>query len=169
MTSREIWVVSDTHFGHTNIIKYCDRPFENSDQMDEMMIDQWNSVVKDHDIVYHLGDVYMGVNGRKALPKLKGRKRLILGNHDIGKDKYLQSNFQKIAIWRMFPEFGLLLTHVPVHESTLRENPERDLMMNVHGHTHTNGEPDGNKIDYRCVCVEHTNYKPINIELLRIR
>lgn len=163
--TREIWVTSDTHFGHANIIKYCDRPFANADEMDEFIIDKWNSVVKDGDIVYHLGDVYFGNSGKNAIYRLNGRKRLILGNHDNGKDKNLQTVFQKISVWRMFTEFGLLLTHVPVHESALYRGMKGDKMLNVHGHIHTNPSPTS---DHKCVCVEHTNYTPVNIEELRI-
>lgn len=139
--SREIWVISDTHFGHENIIQYCRRPFANAEIMDENLVENWNSVVKENDIVYHLGDVYFGVNGRDALPKLKGRKRLVLGNHDEGKDTILLKYFQKIMVWRMFPEFGLLLTHVPVHESSLLRGPtgnenSPDKLKNIHGHIH---------------------------------
>jgi calcineurin-like phosphoesterase family protein len=167
---RDIWVVSDTHFGHDNIIKYCDRPFANATEMDEALIENWNSVVKDGDIVYHLGDVYFS-EGHKALPKLKGRKRLILGNHDDGKDQALQRHFQKIMVWRMFPEFGLLLTHVPVHESALfrgptgnEENPPK--LLNVHGHIHEKPSPSA---DHRNVSVERTKYTPINIDELRVK
>ena len=166
----EIWVVSDTHFGHSNIIKYCDRPFPDAAFMDEYIIEQWNSMIKPQDKVYHLGDVYFA-QGHTALPKLNGKKRLILGNHDNGKDPRLVGAFKKIEVWRMFPEFGLLLTHVPVHPSTLgerRENGYRRL-KNIHGHTHTNAEPDGDTTDYKCVCVELTDYKPVNIEELRIK
>lgn len=164
--SRDIWVVSDTHFGHENIIQYCNRPFANAELMDECLIENWNSVVKDGDIVYHLGDVYMGVNGRDALSKLKGRKRLILGNHDDGKDQFLHKTFQKINVWRMFPEFGLLLTHVPVSYTTLGESGNDRVLTNVHGHIHQNKSPMGR---YRNVCVEQTNYTPINIEELRVK
>ena len=161
--TREIWITSDTHFGHENIIRYCDRPFANAAEMDEMLIENWNSVVKDGDIVYHLGDVYLGVEGRKAIPKLNGRKRLVLGNHDNGKDQALIGGFQKISVWRMFKEFGLLLTHVPVHESSLYRADRK--LLNVHGHIHTNPSPSS---DHRCVCVEQTDYTPVNIAELRI-
>lgn len=178
MTERNIWVISDTHFGHANIIKYCDRPFANTAEMDEMMFDNWNQTVKDGDIVYHLGDVYFGGNEyaegwNKKFKKLPGRKRLILGNHDEGKDKYLQDAFQKISMWRMFPEFGLLLTHVPVHESNIgvrvAENEDEvgdqiRVLHNVHGHIHQNPSPNEN---YTNMSVEWINYTPVNLETLR--
>lgn len=179
---RNIWVISDSHFSHSNIIKYCDRPFENSTQMDWEMVDRWNSVVKPQDKVYHLGDVYMNAsNGyiSNLLGKLNGHKRLILGNHDNGKDQVLQRYFEKIDMWRMFPEFGLLLSHVPVHKNSLLRKMSHALknltevmlekegyyMTNIHGHVHNNPSPEG---PYRNVCVEKTNYTPINIEELRV-
>ena len=98
----DIWIVSDTHFGHNNMLKFKDkdnnpiRPgFSTVEEMDEHMIECWNSVVKDGDIVYHLGDVFFD-NGHTVLPRLKGRKRLLLGNHDNGKSKHLQDNFQNV-------------------------------------------------------------------------
>lgn len=173
--SREIWVISDTHFGHRNIIEYCDRPFKDTMQMNLAMRDNWNSVVKDGDIVYHLGDVYMGWNEPQTIgsfmASLKGRKRLVLGNHDDAKDPALYNAFQKIMVWRMFPEFGLLLTHVPVHESSLLRGPSGNesnppKLLNIHGHIHEKQSPTK---DHRCVSVEHINYTPINIEELRIK
>lgn len=160
--SRDIWVISDTHFGHENIIRYCDRPFNSADQMDLCMLQYWNETVKDGDIVYHLGDVYFGAEGAKILPLLKGRKRLILGNHDNGKDQKLTGVFQKIQAWRMFPEFGLLLTHVPVHQDSLNV---KKCPKNIHGHIHKRSLNDDR---YQCVSVEHTNYRPIHIDELRV-
>lgn len=165
---RDIWVISDTHFNHSNIIKFCNRPFDNVRHMDEAMVERWNSVVKPQDKIYHLGDVYMKASKgyiENILHRLNGHKRLVLGNHDNGKDQVLQRYFEKIDVWRMFPEFGLLLTHVPVHHQTLTS---KDL-KNVHGHTHNNGEPIEHKKSYKCVCVEHIDYTPIHIEELRIR
>lgn len=131
------------------------------------MMTNWNETVKDGDIVYHLGDVYFGhKEARSLLPKLKGRKRLILGNHDNGKDEALLQNFQKILMWRMFPEFGLLMTHVPVHQSTLeRPYAKRKMLKNIHGHIHDNESP---KPHWQNVCVEWTEYKPIHIEDLAL-
>lgn len=50
------WFIGDTHFNHTNIIQYCDRPFTNVEEMNDYIIQQWNSVVGKNDTVYHLGD-----------------------------------------------------------------------------------------------------------------
>lgn len=164
--SRDIFVISDTHFGHENIIKYCDRPFSNVDEMNHALVENWNKTVKDDDIVYHLGDVYF--KNHHMLKALKGRKRLILGNHDNGKDQHLFNVFQKIMVWRMFPEFGLLLTHVPVHESTLERHDGKHYysnLVNVHGHIHNKQSPTK---FHRNVSVEMINYTPISIEELRI-
>jgi calcineurin-like phosphoesterase family protein len=169
MVSRNIWVISDTHFGHENIIKYCNRPFEDINHMDEYMIERWNSVVKPGDKVYHLGDVYMGSGERMAknFPRLNGKKRLVLGNHDDLKRKMgeirLGDVFEKIYLFRAFKEFGLMLTHVPVHRDSIIRAGEGAI--NIHGHIHDNPSPKG---PYRCVCVEQIEYTPINIEELRI-
>ena len=182
---KDIWVTSDTHFRHANILKFKDsdgnlvRPgFEDVDAMDEHMIERWNSVVKPGDMVYHLGDVVLGDTEwfKRNWPRLNGSKRLIVGNHDD--IKFLASGgfFAKVSMWRMFPEFGLLLTHVPVHEKSLYRYPSKDgdadgiaqpvQLLNVHGHIHQHASPPGG---YRCVCVEQTNYTPVNIEELRIK
>lgn len=175
---KNIWLISDTHWGHSNIIKYCDRPFSSVEEMNEKMFDNWNDTVKDGDIVYHLGDVYFGKGSygeewAKRFRKLPGRKRLILGNHDNGKDMNLHDCFQKIVMWRMFPEFSLLLTHVPVHETTLgihvSENEDEcgaevRQLHNIHGHIHQNPSPTDRHTN---VSVEWINYTPVNIETLR--
>jgi calcineurin-like phosphoesterase family protein len=169
-----IWVISDTHFNHANILKFEDklgkpcRVFSGVDEMNETMIANWNSVVKPQDKVYHLGDVLFGLDKPAWLDanfkRLNGKKRLIVGNHD--NIKLLSQWFSEVMLWRDFSEFGLLLTHVPVHQSTLKENHRfgDGSMVNVHGHIHQNASPDG---PYKCVCVEQTNYTPVNIDELR--
>jgi calcineurin-like phosphoesterase family protein len=160
-----IFIISDTHFGHANILKFTDsttgeriRPmFNNLEEMDETMVECWNSVVKDQDIVYHLGDVYFG-DGHRVLPRLKGRKRLILGNHDNGKSEYIQKYFQKVLMWRMFPEFNCVLTHVPIHESGMYK-----VGYNLHGHIHQNLSPGERWIN---CSVEVQDYTPKAIEEL---
>ena len=172
----DIWVISDTHFNHAGILNFKDADgssirgsrFADVTDMDEQMIANWNSVVKPGDKVYHLGDVLFGLDKPAWLDanfkRLNGKKRLVVGNHD--NIKLLSNYFAEVMVWRMFPEFGLLLTHVPVHNSTLGEGRfEGKTMMNVHGHLHQNPPPSPS---HRCVSVEQINYTPINIDELRI-
>lgn len=167
---RNVWLISDTHFFHDNIIKYCNRPFKDHLEMNDYLLERWNSVVKPGDKVYHLGDVFMGgKDGQEKFkefwPRLNGKKRLIVGNHD--NIKFLSSGafFDKVMLWRWFDE--LLLTHVPTHPSTLAEaRGGQPHAVNVHGHTHTNGSPVG---PYTSVCVELIHYTPINIEDVKMK
>lgn len=167
---RDIWVISDTHFGHENILQFKDeggnavRDFDSVSHMNETMVENWNRVVKPGDKVYHLGDVFFGSKDdfKRLWPRLNGSKRLVVGNHDD--IKFLSSGgfFQKVTMWRVFKEFGLILTHTPQHQSALTGN--RKDLLNVHGHIHQNKSPEG---PYRCVCVEQVNYTPVNIDDLR--
>lgn len=170
---KNLFLISDTHFNHENILNFTDkdgakvRTFDDVNHMNEVMIDNWNKVVKPGDKVYHLGDVFFGSkdNFKVMWPRLNGKKRLVVGNHDDVKFLSSGSFFEKVSMWRMFKEFGLLLTHVPVHPSTLSEKRFKDEpFLNVHGHIHQNKSPDG---PYKCVCVEHINYTPVHIEDVR--
>lgn len=160
----DIWLISDTHYGHANVLKFTNNDgslirgarFSCLEEMDEHLVDQWNKVVKDEDKIYHLGDVYFG-QGHQVLHRLKGHKRLILGNHDNGKDQNLHKHFEKIEVWRIFKEFNMLLTHVPVHEGSL----EYKVKCNVHGHLHQHLVNDPR---YYNVSVEQIDYRPIHIE-----
>lgn len=79
------WWTSDTHFSHANIIKYCNRPFHDVQEMNEALIETWNSVVSPDDVVYHLGDLALGqaIEQQIALTaRLQGHKLLVPGNHD---------------------------------------------------------------------------------------
>ena len=182
----DIWLTSDTHFHHENILKFTDSEgelirgarFSSVAEMDECMLENWNSAVKPGDKVYHLGDVMMGSKEQftKFWSRLNGSKRLIVGNHDDIKFLSAGGFFAKVQMWRMFPEFGLLLTHAPIHQQSLFKYPAKDkinecsnepeALLNIHGHIHQNPSPPG---PYRCVCVEQINYTPINIEELRIK
>lgn len=81
----KIFFTSDTHFYHNNIIKYCDRPFSNVSEMNQKLIENWNSVVPKDGVVFHLGDVSLTAkegNLHDTLSKLNGTKYLIVGNHE---------------------------------------------------------------------------------------
>ena len=167
------WVISDTHFNHANILTFKDyagkppRVFDNVEHMNECMMDNWVDCVKPNDTIYHLGDVLFGMDKVKWLEnnfaKLPGKKKLILGNHD--NPKFLAPFFNEIMLWRDMSDIGLLLSHTPQHASTLAESHRFGTapILNVHGHIHSNPSPEG---PYKCVCVEQTDFKPVNIDEL---
>lgn len=170
----DIWVVSDTHFGHTNIISYAGRPFQHAEEMDGYMIQTWNERVKPQDHVYHLGDVTMARSSdevrwfERVIKSLHGHKRLILGNHDHFPTKtYHAVGFEKIRGTGAWLGDGLLLSHFPVHPSSIGVRSK----ANVHGHIHEKPSPppvirdtDGALVPYINVCVEQTAYGPIHVD-----
>lgn len=174
----EIWLISDTHFGHANILNFKGEdgiPFRGKDfntctEMDELMVQKWTENIKPDDKVYHLGDVMFGDKERfnKLWARLPGHKRLILGNHDDG--HFLagvnpvngQHYFEKIMVWRFFREYDLILTHVPMQLENTYEG-EQKAYWNVHGHIHNNPPATSRHIN---ISVEQTGYGPVHLETL---
>lgn len=79
------YFTADLHLGHSGIIEFCDRPFQSVEEMNRNLIGNWNSRVTDRDDVYILGDLlYRSPKNEieQAIRRLKGRKHLIVGNHD---------------------------------------------------------------------------------------
>lgn len=78
------WFTSDQHFGHANIIRYCDRPFDSTDDMDSDIVERYNGLVAADDDVWWLGDVAMGDAQQtlRNVARCNGVKRLVVGNHD---------------------------------------------------------------------------------------
>lgn len=176
------FVISDTHFGHTNswqLFKRRDgsplRPFSSTEEMDEAMIERWNAKVQPHDVVYHLGDVVINRKYLHLVKRLNGKKRLVRGNHDIFKDQdYRDVGFDSLYGVRVFTD-KFILSHIPLHPDCITDR----FKVNVHGHLHANevmrtrtdmvhitmtglvAEPDPR---YLCVSVEHTNYEPLSFE-----
>lgn len=155
-----IWLISDTHFGHANMLKFkrADgsplRRFASVDQMDECLCDMWQTVVKPQDKIYHLGDVCMGKRSQAIwrVKGLNGHKRLVLGNHDdLPTKHYLDAGFDKLYSSRRLG--GYLLSHMPL---LLTDDPR--IKGCIHGHLHANLPPVGN---YANVSVEMTAYTPI--------
>lgn len=81
----KVWFTSDTHFGHANIIRHCNRPFRDVEEMNSVMIRRWNETVPPDGVIFHLGDFAHGNPGlwNDVLSQLHGTKYLILGNHDM--------------------------------------------------------------------------------------
>ena len=95
-----VFFTSDTHFNHTNIIRFCNRPFKDVSHMNETIIANWNRMVGPEDIVFHLGDFCLGGSAEwiNILNRLNGKIYLISGNHDI---KNLRQNYTKYT-WQLF-------------------------------------------------------------------
>jgi calcineurin-like phosphoesterase family protein len=159
------FLVSDTHFGHAGVCRFLRddgtklRPWDNSDEMDEEMIKRWNETVRPNDKVYHLGDVVINRKALKTLARLNGDKVLIKGNHDIFRLDEYTPYFRDIRGYHVMN--GMILSHIPVHEESLAR-----FGTNIHGHLHYNRVMKQQIIDprYHCVCVEHTDYRPILFE-----
>ena len=130
------------------------------------MVSEWNVTVGGDDIVYHLGDVcrYKGNNkqqrGFDTLRQLKGEKRLVLGNHDNEWLAFFHRYkgpeiFQEIYVDFPLPDFGVILSHRPLHRSQL--NYGNTTLMNVHAHIHEKKVSDPL---YFNACVEQIGYRP---------
>jgi len=151
---KQIFVTADHHFYHENIIKYCNRPFESAEEMNNYMIHKWNSVVSEKDIVYHLGDFALARNFDQVKiikDQLKGKIILIPGNHDniprLKKSGINVTNTDTIIIG------NLILSHRPL------EHVENGF-VNVHGHIHE--KPTwGKRIN---ASVDETDFEPRPIE-----
>ena len=116
------YLIADTHFGHSNIIEYENRPFSSVQEMDEYLIKLWNSIVKNDDLVYVLGDFTLSrrMNVIKELIRqLQGRKILIMGNHDTRKPKdYVECGFEVATRKPMMVEPGVILMHEPFEDAS---------------------------------------------------
>lgn len=81
----KLFFTSDTHFFHKNIIRYCDRPFRDREEMNDTLVARWNEKVKADDVIFHLGDVAMTARPSEldaVLKRLNGKKYLVIGNHE---------------------------------------------------------------------------------------
>lgn len=95
-----LWFIADTHFGHANVIEYCNRPFKSVEEMDAALINLWNARVSPEDTVYHLGDFGFGKPAylHSILDQLNGEIVLIEGNHDRQNVKggHIRKRFKEI-------------------------------------------------------------------------
>lgn len=114
----EIYFTSDLHLGHENIIRFTNRPFGSVEEMNDRIIQNYNSIIHKNDLVYILGDLTYKINveeSNKLIQKLKGRKVLIRGNHDL---KYDSSLFEDILDYKEFNynKVKYVLMHYPLME-----------------------------------------------------
>lgn len=170
------WIISDTHFGHENIIGYCNRPFKDAAHMNHVMIDRWCERVMPEDLVYHLGDVMLTARKtdeelRHFMRQLPGTKILALGNHDKSAKRMMEFGFD-FACEEMvisYHNYRLLLTHKP--RSWMPGNVDYVL----HGHIHNSTPAErkehaakGELVEIPAfninMCVEMWNYEPVTLE-----
>lgn len=157
-----IW--SDLHLSHKNIIKYCNRPFEDNlagvVTMNETLIKNWKETITNNDTLFNLGDFcfyWQQQFIKQTLETLPGKKVLILGNHDRNHNLqwWMDAGFDEVYPYPIIYKNFFILSHENVFLN------ESMPYVNIHGHIHQN------KLDskqYINVSVEQINYKPISLD-----
>ncbi len=161
--THNVFFVSDTHFGHKNILTFSPLRGEikTIEQHDDILVQAWNTVVNPNDTVYHLGDVAFSQKALGNIARCNGHKHLIKGNHDnFPIQSYVDVGFNKIEGVMRYKEF--VLTHVPIHPDCL----EYRWGKNLHGHIHF--EEDNIKDDrYLNLNMDVHGFAPIPLESVR--
>ena len=152
--------ISDTHFCDENIIKYENRPFADTVDMEDVLINNWNRVVKPRDTVFVLGDISSEQMATKDIIKhLKGHKILVMGNHDLlARASYLMMGFDVVSPYPIIFNDFYICSHAPVYLN------DHMPYANIHGHIHSKKMTGGN---YFNVSVECINYTPIDFEEIK--
>lgn len=159
VVQNRIWITSDTHFYHKNILVYeaSNRPFKDRDEMNEELIKRWNEKVGIYDVVFHLGDFSFSSPNkiRQTVERLNGRKFLLLGNHDRVKGyDWNNLGFERVFNNPFIMDGKFIFSHEPLGIIP-------DGKVNVYGHVH--GSSHFNTVDSNriCVCVERWNCAPV--------
>jgi len=175
------WFTADLHFGHVNIIRYCDRPFADIKEMDSTLISRWNQTVGDDDTVWVLGDLALGSinHGMAIIGSLRGRKLLLAGNHDRcwyghGRrakgwaERYLDAGFAEVHQGTVPLVVGgteVDANHFPYRGDShdqdryLEHRPVDHGGWLLHGHVHESWGQQGRMIN---VGVDVCDYRPIS-------
>lgn len=164
---------SDLHFGHHKDFLYSPRGFTSSEEHDETIIQNWNSVVQNDDVVYVLGDLMLEDNnaGLEKLNRLNGKIYIVWGNHDTDTRKTLYTTCLKSFIGGAFAteikygKFNFYLSHYPTITSNYDDDkPCAKHTINLHGHTHDKRKfYNGNPFMYNVALDAHNNY-PVEIQ-----
>lgn len=179
---QKIWFTSDLHLGHRNVIRFCNRPWENEKEMGKALIEKWNNTVGDNDIVFVLGDAFWFNDShsiKKVLGQLKGKDIYILpGNHDDFAHYYRVDDTRIhlctdiMVVWitgENQPKREVWLSHYPMMTWPHRENDTYQFF----GHIHSQPDKfDGvdqdlplhwNQADVGC---DYWNWKPVELDTL---
>lgn len=164
MLSNKYFFIADTHFFHKRIIEYENRPFENTNEMNEILIKNWNQIVRTGHIVFVLGDfAFCGKEPMREICKqLNGYKYLIMGNHDLKSTTFYRNiGFDEVSKYPIIFQDNWILSHQPMPLAP------GSILKNIYGHVHADSEyPDYTDRSF-CVSVERINYKPIEFQQIR--
>lgn len=162
----KVWFTSDWHFGHKNVINYCNRPYKDVEQMHKALIKIWNKTVKPQDTVYFLGDFSLNPKWSRLLVKdLNGKKIMVAGNHDACHisnkkhekfiNKYREDGWLEVYPYYLHLKLKnnllVLLSHLPYddeYDSRYKEykiDDEGNWLL--HGHLHAHYRKNGRQID----------------------
>lgn len=152
---RTLYTISDLHLGHNNIIRYCDRPFSCSNEMDQSLIERWNRAVTPSDTVIYVGDLSLShtVHPREYLRRLNGIKVMIRGNHD----RQLAGPVNGLHLH--YGDERLFFTHYPSGDAI----PEGFAGWIIHGHVHDNMPFFDRKTRRINVSCEVVDYRPVSL------
>jgi calcineurin-like phosphoesterase family protein len=145
---------ADEHYGHSNIIKYCNRPFKDVNHMNETLIRNHNEVVGEDDIVVHAGDFALDRDAEQYIRRLNGQHIFLEGSHD----RWLQNGKQ---MWEKKIEGQLV---VACHYAMRRWPKSHYGSWNVYGHSHGKLEPIGKQHD---VGVDNNHFYPVSFYQLK--
>lgn len=167
-----IYLTSDLHFNHQRIIEYEPetRKFNSVDEMNETLIENWNSVVKTEDTVYVLGDFVMGAANtvKEIVSRLNGTIKLVRGNHDTPSKLKI---YQELGIdvkdieYISYKGRFFILCHFPIASPEFIEMVRQDNseVVNLYGHLHSNA-PKGYVDGTYHIGLDTNNLAPISIE-----
>jgi calcineurin-like phosphoesterase family protein len=171
------WFTSDHHFGHKNIIEYCNRPFDSVEEMNEALVASWNRSVRPDDTVYYLGDFSLKRHVMEQyVQRLNGCKILIAGNHDSCHPSNHGGKWDHLAIYsKYFEEVleeheweGCMLHHMPYHDEDDHRFPEyrpiSDGRILLHGHVHQRWLCNERQIN---VGVDVWDFEPVHEDRIR--
>jgi len=154
--------IADTHFGDDRILRYENRPFASTEEMDRQLTDNWNRVVGQEDTVFFLGDFssYGEERDRELLGRLAGRKILIMGNHDRHRSSgaWRDLGFAECVEWPVLYREFYILSHEPVY---LNSNMP---YANLYGHVHNNPSYRDVSRQSFCLSAERIGFTPVTFE-----
>lgn len=162
------WFTSDTHFGHANIIRYCNRPFDSVHDMNKAMTDLWNACVQPDDNIYHLGDFSFGPP-RAYLSKLNGNIFLIKGSHDKDLQRLFNAGSQ-VGKWYWLGPLATISieghTVVLCHYAMRRWPKSHYGAWHLYGHSHGKLPGSGYSFD---VGVDTHGFQPYSWQEIKER